>query len=187
VTERIAEDAVEDRAAAGPKPPRSKAGVGAPTDRLGRPLEDLRISVTDRCNFRCRYCMPKEVFGSDFVFLPRSEILSFEEIHRLAGVFHRFGVRKFRLTGGEPLLRADLSVLVEMLASLPDSEVVLTTNGALLARQAEALAAAGLKRVTVSLDAIDDELFHLLNDVRFPVEEVLVGIAAAVESGLFPV
>lgn len=156
-------------------------------DRLSRPLEDLRISVTDRCNFRCRYCMPKEVFGSDFVFLPRSEILTFEEIHRLARIFHRLGVRKFRLTGGEPLLRADLPVLVEMLATLPDSEIAMTTNGALLEQQAAPLAAAGLGRVTVSLDAIDDALFHQLNDVRFPVDQVLQGIGAAMEAGLTPV
>ena len=143
--------------------------------------------MTDRCNFRCRYCMPKEVFGSDFVFLPRSEILTFEEIHRLARVFHGFGVRKFRLTGGEPLLRADLPVLIEMLAALPESEVALTTNGALLAQQAEALAAAGLGRVTVSLDAVDDELFHRFNDVRFPVEDVLHGIDTAAAAGLAPI
>ena len=143
--------------------------------------------MTDRCNFRCRYCMPKEVFGSDFVFLPRSEILTVEEIHRLARVFHGFGVRKFRLTGGEPLLRADLPVLIEMLAALPESEVALTTNGALLAQQAEALAAAGLGRVTVSLDAVDDELFHRFNDVRFPVEDVLHGIDTAAAAGLAPI
>jgi len=166
---------------------RSDSEAGELRDRFSRPLSDLRISVTDRCNFRCRYCMPKEVFGSDFVFLPRSEILTFEEIHRLARVFHRLGVRKFRLTGGEPLLRTDLHVLVEMLATLPESEVALTTNGALLAQQAGALAAAGLNRVTVSLDSIDDDLFHQLNDVRFPVEEVLKGIAIAVEAGLVPV
>jgi len=131
--------------------------------------------------------MPKEVFGSDFVFLPRSEILTFEEIFRLARVFHGLGVRKFRLTGGEPLLRADLTVLIEMLVALPDSEVALTTNGALLGQQAAALAAAGLDRVTVSLDAVDDVVFHRFNDVRFPVEDVLKGIAAAAEVGLAPI
>ena len=163
------------------------SGAGRLRDRLSRPLADLRISVTDRCNFRCRYCMPKEVFGSDFVFLPRSEILTFEEIHRLARVFHRLGVRKFRLTGGEPLLRAELPVLVRMLATLPETEVALTTNGALLAQQAGALSAAGLDRVTVSLDAVDDEVFHRFNDVRFPVEDVLSGIAAAAAAGLAPI
>jgi len=168
-------------------PRRAVTDSRAPRDRLSRPLADLRISVTDRCNFRCRYCMPKEVFGSDFAFLPRSEILSFEEIYRLARVFHRLGVRKFRLTGGEPLLRAELPVLIEMLAALPDSEVALTTNGALLGQQAGALAAAGLNRVTVSLDAVDDVVFHRINDVRFPVEDVLQGIAAAVEMGLVPI
>ncbi len=175
------------RAETRPAPRRAAKDRGALRDQLSRPLTDLRISVTDRCNFRCRYCMPREVFGSDFVFLPRSEILSFEEIHRVARVFQQFGVRKFRLTGGEPLLRADLTVLIEMLAALPDSEVVLTTNGALLAQQAEALATAGLSRVTVSLDAIDDDVFHRFNDVRFPVDDVLKGIAAAVEAGLAPV
>lgn len=168
-------------------PRRAVAASQAPRDRLSRPLADLRISVTDRCNFRCRYCMPKEVFGSDFAFLPRSEILTFEEIYRLARVFHRLGVRKFRLTGGEPLLRAELPVLIGMLAALPDSEVALTTNGVLLSQQAGALAAAGLNRVTVSLDAVDDVVFHRLNDVRFPVGDVLQGIAAAVEAGLVPI
>lgn len=176
-----------DPKAAGPTSEREGAAARSLLDRLSRPLADLRISVTDRCNFRCRYCMPKEVFGSDFVFLPRSEILTFEEIVRLARVFHGLGVRKFRLTGGEPLLRADLPVLIEMLVALPDAEVALTTNGALLAQQAPALAAAGLGRVTVSLDAVDDEVFHRFNDVRFPVEDVLKGIAAAVAVDLAPI
>lgn len=176
-----------DPKATRPAPDREGAAARSLLDRLSRPLADLRISVTDRCNFRCRYCMPKEVFGSDFVFLPRSEILTFEEIVRLARVFHGLGVRKFRLTGGEPLLRADLPVLIEMLVALPDAEVALTTNGALLAQQAPALAAAGLDRVTVSLDAVDDEVFHRFNDVRFPVEDVLKGIAAAVASDLAPI
>lgn len=156
-------------------------------DRLRRPLRDLRISVTDRCNFRCSYCMPKEFFGAAFRFLPRAEILTFEEIRRLAGIFHRLGVRKFRLTGGEPLLRADLPVLVKLLRELPDSEVALTTNGSLLVHQAEALAAAGLSRVTISLDSLDDEVFRRMNEVEVPVERILRGIESAVRVGLVPV
>jgi cyclic pyranopterin phosphate synthase len=131
--------------------------------------------------------MPKESFGADFPFLPRSEILSFEEVHRLASLFHQLGVRKFRLTGGEPLLRADLPVLVRLLAGLPQVEVALTTNGSLLVHQAEELAAAGLSRVTVSIDALDDEVFRRMNDVDMPVERILRGIQAAVEVGLTPV
>jgi cyclic pyranopterin phosphate synthase len=153
-------------------------------DTLGRPLETLRISVTDRCNFRCVYCMPKEVFGRDHVFLERKELLSFEEIARLAGVFARLGVRRIRLTGGEPLVRRDVERLVEQLAELPDVELALTTNGALLAQKAEALVAAGLDRVTVSLDSLDDEAFRALNDVDFPVARVLDGIDAAAAAGL---
>jgi GTP 3',8-cyclase len=159
----------------------------APADRLGRRLRDLRISVTDRCNFRCRYCMPREVFGPGFAFLPRAEILSYEEIRRVAGVAHGLGARKFRLTGGEPLLRRDLPELVAMLAELPEVEVALTTNGALLAERAEALAAAGLTRVTVSLDSLDDEVFRRMNDVDVPVARVLAGIEAAAAAGLAPV
>ena len=156
-------------------------------DTARRPLADLRISVTDRCNFRCRYCMPREVFGADWEFLKRSQILSFEEIERLAGIFQRLGVRKIRLTGGEPLLRRDLPELVRMLAALPDVELALTTNGSLLARHAGDLAAAGLDRVTVSLDSLDDQVFRLMNDVDFPVARVLQGIDAAARHGLAPV
>jgi cyclic pyranopterin phosphate synthase len=157
-------------------------------DRLGRPLRDLRISVTDRCNFRCTYCMPREVFGSDFRFLPRSELLTFEEIARLARLFVAEGVEKIRLTGGEPLLRRDLERLVAMLAALPHQcDLTLTTNGSLLAGKAQALSDAGLRRVTVSLDSLDDEVFARLNDVDFPVARVLAGIDAAERAGLAPV
>jgi len=158
-----------------------------PSDRLGRPLRDLRLSVTDRCNFRCPYCMPREVFGPHHSFLPRSEILTFEEIQRLTRLFHRLGVRKVRLTGGEPLLRQDLPEMVEMLADLEGLDLALTTNGTLLARHAEALAAAGLGRVTVSLDSLDNAVFQSMNDVQFPVARVLDGIAAAAEAGLGPI
>ena len=159
-----------------------------PTDTMGRPLRDLRISVTDRCNFRCTYCMPKEVFDREWVFLPRQELLTFEEIARLARVFVGLGVAKIRLTGGEPLLRRQLERLVGMLAALPGvDDLTLTTNGALLARHAEALAAAGLNRVTVSLDSLDDGTFMALNDVGFPVAKVLEGIEAAARAGLGPI
>ncbi len=153
-------------------------------DTLGRPLRDLRVSVTDRCNFRCVYCMPKEVFGHDYEFLGREELLSFEEIERIARVLVQGGVSKIRLTGGEPLIRRDLDVLVGLLSRLGKIDLTLTTNGALLARYAEALAAAGLTRVTVSLDSLDDEVFQAMNDVDFPVERVLSGIEAAVAAGL---
>jgi GTP 3',8-cyclase len=153
-------------------------------DRLGRPLETLRISITDRCNFRCVYCMPKEVFGRDYQFLERSALLTFEEIARVAGVFARLGVRTLRLTGGEPLVRKNVEQLVELLAAIPGLELALTTNGALLPQKAEALARAGLDRVTVSLDSVDDATFRALNDVDFPVERVLEGIAAAAAAGL---
>jgi len=156
-------------------------------DRFGRPLRDLRVSVTDRCNFRCRYCMPREVFGPDFQFLPRNEILTFEEIARLARIFARFGVRKVRLTGGEPLLRKDLPVLVRMLRDIGGLEIALTTNGSLLAAQARALADAGLNRVTVSLDSLDEDVFREMNDADFPVWHVLEGIEAAAAVGLRPV
>src|SRR5216110_913662 len=156
-------------------------------DTLRRPLRDLRISVTDRCNFRCVYCMPKEVFGRDYRFLPRRELLSFEEIERVCDVFVRLGVRKLRLTGGEPLLRRDLEILVERLAALGDVDLALTTNGSALAAKARVLADAGLDRVTVSLDSLDDEVFRAMNDVDFPVERVLAGIAAAAAAGLAPV
>jgi cyclic pyranopterin phosphate synthase len=154
------------------------------TDTFGRPLRDLRISVTDRCNFRCVYCMPKEVFGREYKFLGRDELLSFEEIARIARVFVAGGVEKLRITGGEPLVRRDLPVLVGKLAELGDLDVTLTTNGALLARQAEGLASAGLTRVTVSLDSLDDTVFRAMNDVDFPVARVLDGIDVAAAAGL---
>src|SRR5574341_517423 len=157
-------------------------------DTLNRPLHDLRISVTDRCNFRCVYCMPKEVFGSDYQFLERSQILTFEEIARIARIFVGHGVRKIRLTGGEPLVRRDLHLLVAMLAAIPDLEdLTLTTNGSLLARQAQTLKDAGLKRVTVSLDSLEDAVFKAMNDVDFPVVAVLEGMAAAADAGLGPI
>lgn len=157
------------------------------TDTLHRPLRDLRISVTDRCNFRCVYCMPKEIFGPDHQFLHRDEILTFEEITRLARIFVDHGVRKIRLTGGEPLVRRDLHLLIGMLAEIPDLDLTLTTNGALLPKQARALKAAGLKRVTVSLDSLDNKIFKAMNDVDFPVEKVLEGMDAAAEVGLEPI
>jgi cyclic pyranopterin phosphate synthase len=156
-------------------------------DVLKRPLRDLRISVTDRCNFRCVYCMPKEVFGPDHQFLHRDQILTFEEITRLAGLFAGHGVRKVRLTGGEPLVRRDLPLLVGMLAQIPDHDLTLTTNGALLARQAAALKQAGLKRVTVSLDSLDDATFKAMNDVDFPVDKVLEAMDVAADAGLGPI
>jgi GTP 3',8-cyclase len=159
-----------------------------PVDRLGRRLHDLRISVTDRCNFRCTYCMPKEVFGGDFQFLPRAELLTFEEITRLAGLFIDAGVEKIRLTGGEPLVRRDLEQLVAQLAPLRGlRDLTLTTNGSLLAKKADALAAAGLRRITVSLDSLDDDVFGRLNDVDFPVSRVVEGIEAAERAGLAPI
>jgi cyclic pyranopterin phosphate synthase len=154
-------------------------------DTLARPLRDLRISVTDRCQFRCTYCMPREVFGRDFAFLPRQELLTFEELSRVARVFTGLGARKLRLTGGEPLLRRDLEKLVAMLAAVDGvQDIALTTNGALLAGKAHTLAAAGLRRVTVSLDSLDNAVFMALNDARFPVERVLEAIAAAARAGL---
>src|SRR5947208_1191824 len=155
-----------------------------PLDTLGRPLHDLRISVTDRCNFRCVYCMPREIFGKDFQFLPRAEILTFEEIERLVRIFVSLGVQKIRLTGGEPLVRRDLERLVEKLAKIGDLDLTLTTNGALLAQKARALKEAGLRRVTVSLDSLDDTIFRAMNDVDFPVARVLEGIEAADAAGL---
>ncbi len=157
------------------------------TDTLNRPLRDLRISVTDRCNFRCIYCMPKEIFGSDYAFLPRVQILTFEEIARLVRIFVRHGVRKVRLTGGEPLVRRDLHQLIAMIADNPDLDLTLTTNGSLLARQAQLLKDAGLKRVTVSLDSLDNHIFKAMNDVNFPVETVLEGMEAAARAGLGPI
>ena len=153
-------------------------------DRLGRPLHDLRISVTDRCNFRCRYCMPREVFGPDFAFLPRSEIMTFEEIARIARLFASRGVRKLRLTGGEPTLRAQLPTLVEMLREIPGVDIAMTTNATLLKSMAAPLARAGLDRVTVSLDSLDDPTFRAMNDMDFPVAMVLEGIDAAAAAGL---
>jgi GTP 3',8-cyclase len=161
-------------------------------DALGRPMRDLRISVTDRCNFRCSYCMPKSIFDKDYQYLPHSALLTFEEITRLTRVFVAHGVKKIRLTGGEPLLRKNLEILIGQLAELrtPDGaplELTLTTNGSLLARKAAALKAAGLKRVTVSLDGLDDATFRQMNDVDFPVSDVLNGIAAAHAAGLGPI
>lgn len=162
------------------------------SDRLERPLRDLRISVTDRCNFRCVYCMPKEVFGRDFQFREREELLSFEEIYRLARVAVSLGVRKLRLTGGEPLLRREIEELIRMLAKLrtPERAVIdlaMTTNGSALPMKAEALAQAGLGRVTVSLDSLREDRFQAINDVRFPAARVLDGIEAARQAGLGPV
>jgi len=154
-------------------------------DTRSRPLRDLRISVTDRCDFRCVYCMPKEVFGRDFQFLRRSELLTFEEIARVVRIGAGLGVRKLRLTGGEPLMRRDLERLVEMLAGIDGiDDIAMTTNGSLLPRKAGVLADAGLRRVTVSLDSLDDAVFGAVNDVDFPVERVLEGIAAAAEAGM---
>ena len=173
-------------------PAQAIRATGLLADPLGRPLRDLRISVTDRCNFRCTYCMPKEVFDRDYVFLPQTSLLSFEEITRLARIFVAHGVQKIRLTGGEPLLRKGLESLIAMLAGLqtPDGEpldITLTTNGSVLARKAAALKAAGLQRITVSLDGLDDAVFRRMNDVDFPVADVLAGIEAAHAAGLGPI
>ena len=156
-------------------------------DTLGRPVRDLRISVTDRCNFRCVYCMPKEVYGRSYRFLERRQLLTFEEIERLSRVFASLGVEKIRLTGGEPLLRRELERLVEMLGAIPGVDLTLTTNGSLLPQKARVLADAGLRRVTVSLDSLDDQVFRAMNDVDMPVERVLAGIEAAAAAGLSPV
>ncbi|HEY6086350.1 MAG TPA: GTP 3',8-cyclase MoaA [Burkholderiaceae bacterium] len=179
------------RAAVPAIPATLRPASGQLTDALGRPLRDLRISVTDRCNFRCGYCMPKEVFDRDYAFLPQTSLLSFEEITRLARIFVAHGVQKIRLTGGEPLLRRHLEVLVAMLAGLHTPadrplDLTLTTNGSLLARKAQMLHDAGLRRVTVSLDALDDNIFRRMNDVDFPVADVLAGIDAALAAGLAP-
>ncbi len=173
-------------------PERAAAPSGLLADRLGRPLRDLRISVTDRCNFRCSYCMPKDVFDKDYKFLPQTSLLSFEEITRLARIFVAHGVVKLRLTGGEPLLRKHLEVLIGQLAALRTPQgaaldITLTTNGSLLERKAQALRDAGLTRITVSLDALDDTIFRRMNDVDFPVADVLRGIQAALRAGLAPV
>jgi len=163
------------------------APTGLLADARGRSLRDLRVSVTDRCNFRCVYCMPKDAFGRDHAFLPHAELLTFEEIARLARVFKAHGVEKIRLTGGEPLLRKNIERLVEMLAAIGGLDLTLTTNGSLLARKARELKAAGLNRVTVSLDALDDDIFRAMNDVDFPVAKVLDGIEAAMQAGLAPI
>jgi len=167
-------------------------GEGVPSestvvDTLGRPIRDLRISVTDRCNFRCVYCMPKEVFGRDYQFLERAELLSFEEIERVARIFVDLGVKKIRLTGGEPLVRRGIERLIEMLAAIDGLDLALTTNGSMLAKRARMLKEAGLGRVTVSLDALEDDVFKAMNDVDFPVARVLEGIEAAAAVGLGPV
>lgn len=169
-----------------------QGGTGSLQDQLHRPLRDLRISVTDRCNFRCTYCMPKEVFDKEHAYLPHSALLSFEEITRLARTFIALGVQKIRLTGGEPLLRKNIENLIEQLASLRTQEgqpldITLTTNGSLLARKAQSLKDAGLQRVTVSLDGLDDAVFRQMNDVDFPVADVLEGIEAAQSAGLGPI
>src|ERR1700694_5433868 len=161
--------------------------TGALADTRGRMLRDLRVSVTDRCNFRCVYCMPKDVFGHDYPFLPHAELLTFEEIGRLPRVFKAHGVEKIRLTGGEPLLRSHLERLLAMLSDIGGLDLTLTTNGAMLAKKARELKDAGLKRVTVSLDALDDGVFRAMNDVDFPAARVLEGIDAAAAAGLAPV
>jgi GTP 3',8-cyclase len=165
-------------------PERMIAPTGLLADTLGRPLRDLRISVTDRCNFRCSYCMPSEVFDKNYPYLPQTDLLSFEEVTRAARLFVAHGVRKLRLTGGEPLLRKNIEVLINMLAAIetPDGEpldITLTTNASLLAKKARSLKDAGLKRITVSLDGLDDAVFRQMNDVDFPVADVLAGIEAA--------
>ncbi|HUY03185.1 MAG TPA: GTP 3',8-cyclase MoaA [Rhodocyclaceae bacterium] len=168
-------------------PPTDGTATGPLADTRGRRLADLRISVTDRCNFRCVYCMPKTVFGRDYPFLQHGDLLSFEEIFRIARLFAERGVTKIRLTGGEPLLRRNIERLVEMLATIPGLELTLTTNGSLLVKKARTLREAGLQRVTVSLDALDDPTFRKMNDVDFPVAQVLDGIAAAEAAGLAPI
>ena len=170
----------------------SEAPTGSVTDSRNRPLRDLRISVTDRCNFRCVYCMPKEIFGKDFAFMERDELLTFEEMARLARISVAHGVDKIRLTGGEPLLRKGLEELVGMLAALRtpggrEIDIALTTNGSALAAKAQSLKDAGLKRVTVSLDSLDDATFKAMNDVNFPVAKVLHGIDVAHAVGLGPI
>ena len=168
-------------------PPLRALRVGAPLDTRGRQLRDLRISVTDRCNFRCTYCMPKEVFDADYAYLPHNEVLSFEEIARVARVSVGLGVSKIRLTGGEPLLRKGIEGLIAMLAAIPGIDLTLTTNGSALKGKARALKAAGLNRITVSLDSLDDATFRAMNDVDFPVAKVLEAIDVAAAEGLTPV
>ncbi len=168
--------------------PANAAPIDRLVDRLGRRFADLRVSVTDRCNFRCPYCMPKEIFGPGYEFLPRSAILTFEEIVRVVNVFGRLGLRKLRLTGGEPTVRAELPTLIAMLReSLPDVDIALTTNGSRLVTLAPALKAAGLDRVTVSLDSVDPEICRAMNGVDFPPERVLAGIDASATAGLGPI
>ena len=158
------------------------------TDTRGRPIRDLRVSVTDRCNFRCTYCMPKEIFNREYEFLARELLLSFEEIARVTRIFAGLGVEKVRITGGEPLLRRGIETLISEIAAIESvRDITLTTNGSLLARRAEALASAGLDRVTVSLDSLDDQTFMAMNDVAFPVAQVLAGIEAAAAAGLTPI
>src|SRR5256885_1751874 len=180
---------IDDGRRTKPFPPKGESGGSARSgqDRLGRRLHDLRVSVTDRCNFRCVYCMPRAVFGPDYAFLPKGELLSFEEIARLARIFKDHGVEKIRLTGGEPLLRRNLERLIEMLADIPGLDLTLTTNGSVLAKKARVLKAAGLTRVTVSLDSLDEAVFRRMNDADFPVSEVLNGIDAAAAAGLAPI
>ena len=176
------------RAPAALPQPHAPFGAGELADTRGRMLRDLRISVTDRCNFRCIYCMPREVFGADHEFLPHGEILSFEEIARVARAFHAHGTRKIRLTGGEPLLRRGIDRLVAMLReAMPDVDLTLTTNGSALKAHAASLKAAGLDRVTVSLDSLDEATFRRMNDADFPVGRVLDGIDAASAAGLGPI
>ena len=185
---------VDQRAARGVPviPAHTPAPGGTLADTRGRLLRDLRISVTDRCNFRCTYCMPKSVFDRDYHFLPRTELLSFEEITRMARLFAAHGVKKVRLTGGEPLLRKNLEVLIEMLVALKTHDgkpldLTLTTNASLLSKKAQAFKAAGLQRITVSLDSLDEAVFRAMNDVDFPVADVLKGIDAAHDAGFAPI
>ena len=156
-------------------------------DTFGRPVRDLRISVTDRCNFRCVYCMPKAIFGPGYRFLKMQNLLTYEEMERLSRIFVGLGVHKLRLTGGEPLVRRHIERLIRMLAALPNVDIALTTNGSLLTDKAAGLAEAGLKRITVSLDSLDNDTFMAMNDVEFPVHKVLAGIDAAAEAGLTPI
>ncbi|MFN0318132.1 MAG: GTP 3',8-cyclase MoaA [Burkholderiales bacterium] len=169
------------------RPPKQPATGPVLRDTRNRPLRDLRISVTDRCNFRCVYCMPKEVFGKDFQFLEREQLLSFGEINRLVRIFRDQGVEKIRITGGEPLVRRKLERLIEMLSYWDDLDLTLTTNGSLLKQKARDLKSAGLKRITVSLDSLDDTVFKAMNDVDFPVEKVLEGIEEAAAVGFGPI
>jgi cyclic pyranopterin phosphate synthase len=182
-------DRYDVRAMSEPTPdPRPRSSGEPPRDRLGRRPRDLRISVTDRCNFRCTYCMPAEIFGRDYAFLPRSQILRYEEIVRLAGIFVGLGVQKLRITGGEPTVRRDLPDLVRQLAAIGGvRDLTLTTNGSALRTLAAPLAAAGLRRITVSLDSLDDGVFRAMNGADVPVARVLDGIAAAREAGLAPI